>query len=96
MCGIDGPRPLALGTPICVCVHDTENVLLWPNEGMQKAFIIRMHVNIMCIHLTNIMYCPDQWMQKLFTGLGIFHPERYPLTILNDVSGTITPGRYAI
>ncbi|KAK1365980.1 ABC transporter G family member 31 [Heracleum sosnowskyi] len=31
--------------------------------------------------------------EKVFTALGIIHPERHPLTILNDVSGIITPGR---
>ncbi|KAK1379110.1 ABC transporter G family member 31 [Heracleum sosnowskyi] len=33
--------------------------------------------------------------EKVFTSLGIIHPERHPLTILNDVSGIITPGRGA-
>ncbi|KAK1394296.1 hypothetical protein POM88_013352 [Heracleum sosnowskyi] len=34
--------------------------------------------------------------EKVFTALGIIHPERHPLTILNDVSGIITPGRMTL
>ncbi|XP_074329259.1 ABC transporter G family member 31-like isoform X2 [Apium graveolens] len=44
---------------------------------------------------TLINYARDL-SEKFFTGLGIIRPKRHPLTILNDVSGTITPGRMTL
>lgn len=33
-------------------------------------------------------------MQRVLTGLRIFKPKRYSLTILNDISAVVKPGRY--